>query len=427
MNRLLPSLRKRPSPSDESITVLIPTGGRADVLPEALATCLAQAGAGGSTTFLISDNASDDHTPAVIAAAMARDSRVRGIRAPRRLGMAEHWAFALDHVADGWVMILGDDDGLMPHALATMRRAISAHPDLEAISWPYSLFCYPDEHQPATSGLLALGWQPREEVRSGLSWLRRLADFRSAYYTDLPLAYHGLLHTRLLNRIRHAVGQPIGTRIPDVFLAVAAAAACGRYLRLTESQSLFGSSRHSTGAASQGVGDEAIYRRFEAATRAGIEVGIPRLRSISSMVLEAILVCRTMGLAPRTLPIDMATALTRVCLENAALPEPADAQVIEALGRLLGRADVVRALQQMSTLDREELQRALNETGYVPSHVHREHLDPAQAPSIRQAVGVAAAWYARRRAEPVAHDPVFRKRVSDAVSRVGRWARHPLG
>lgn len=427
MNRLLRSLRRRPPLSNDSITVLIPTGGRADVLPDALATCLAQEDCGGSTTFLISDNASDDHTPDVIAAAMARDSRVRGIRAPRRLGMAEHWAFALDHVAEGWVMILGDDDGLMPHALPTMRRAIGSHPDLEAISWPYSLFCYPDAYQPATSGLMALGWQPREEVRSGLGWLKRLADFRSAYYTDLPLAYHGLLHTRLLNRIRHAVGQPIGTRIPDVFLAIAAAAACGRYLRLTESQSLFGSSRHSIGAASQGVGDEAIYRRFEAATRAGVDVGIPRLRSISSMVLEAILVCRAVGLAPRTMPIDMATAVARVCLENAALPDPAAAEVIEALGRLLGRVDVVRDLQRMSMAQRDELQRALNETRYVPSHVHREQLDPTRVPSIRQAVGVAAAWYARRRAEPVAHDPIFRKRVSDAVSCVGRWARHPLG
>jgi hypothetical protein len=427
MNRLLTSLRKRPALSDESITILIPTGGRADVLPEALATCLAQEDAGGSTTFLISDNASDDHTPDVVAAAMASDSRVRAIRAPHRLGMAEHWAFALDHVDEGWVMILGDDDGLLPHALPNLRWAISGHRDLEAISWPYSFFCYPDELQPATSGLLALGWQPREEVRSGLGWLKRLADFRSAYYTDLPLAYHGLLHTRLLNRIRRAVGQPIGTRIPDVFLAVAAAAACGRYLRLTESQSLFGSSRHSIGAASQGAGDEAIYRHFEAATRAGIDVGIPRLRSISSMVLEAILVCRTVGLAPRALPIDVVTALTRVCLENAALPQPAHAGVIEALGRLLGRVDVVHAWQRMSSVERDELQRALNETGYMPLHVHREHLDPTRVPSIRQAVGVAAAWYARRREEPVPRDIFFRKRVTDAVSCVGRWAWHPLG
>jgi hypothetical protein len=397
------------------------------VLPDALATCLAQEDAGGSTTFLISDNASDDHTPEVIAAALARDSRVRAIRTPRRLGMAEHWAFALDHVAEGWVMILGDDDGLLPDALTTMRRAISSHPDLEAIGWPYSFFCYHDHHQSMPSGVLALGWQPREEVRSGPGWLRRLADFRSAHYTDLPQAYHGLLHTRLLNQVRHAVGQPIGTRIPDVFLSIAAAAACGRYLRLPESQSLFGSSRHSTGAASQGMGDEAIYRRFEAATRAGIDVGIPRLRSISSMVLEAILVCRIVGLASRNLPIDMATAMTRVCLENAALPDPAAAEVIEALGRLLGQTDVIRGLERMSAAERDRLRQELLETGYTPSHVHSERLDPTQAPGIRQAVGVAAEWYARRRREPVARDILLRKRVSDAVSCVGRWARHPLG
>jgi glycosyltransferase involved in cell wall biosynthesis len=149
--------------ADEQITILIPTCQRAGVLPYSLATCLAQDDR--NCTILVSDNASEDETPDVIARAAAKDPRVRSIRVARRLGMAEHWEYALSHIKDGWVVIIGDDDGLLPRALPNLRQAAARHPDIEAISWPYSFYIYPDPAKSVReSGLLALGQAADEQT-----------------------------------------------------------------------------------------------------------------------------------------------------------------------------------------------------------------------------------------------------------------------
>jgi hypothetical protein len=376
------------------ITILIPTRERADVLPYALATCTAQKDP--DLRILVSDNASTDGTPALVAAAAAADPRVRSIRAPHRLGMSEHWEFALSHVTEGWVAVLGDDDGLMPGAVPSLRAALERHPDLEAISWPYSFYCYPDPSRPEASGLLALGQEPAEEVRDGLLWLGKLADFRSAYYTELPMAYHGLVHTALLARIRarQPEGRLIGTRIPDVFLAVALAATCGRYLRMTTSQSLYGSSPHSNGSSSQGVGDQGIYARFERESAMGTHPRVPPMRAISTLILEALFSCRDAGLVPASTAIDVETAFTRAYLENAALPCPDPDDTVARLAAGTGQERTRDSLAALPPEERAALAVRLALSGWNPVHARVANiLDEHGVRDVAGAVKIAAATY----------------------------------
>jgi len=349
--------------ADEQITILIPTCQRAGVLPYSLATCLAQDDR--NCTILVSDNASEDETPDVIARAAAKDPRVRSIRVARRLGMAEHWEYALSHIKDGWVVIIGDDDGLLPRALPNLRQAAARHPDIEAISWPYSFYIYPDPAKSVReSGLLALGQAADEHVRDARQWLQKLADFRSAYYTELPMVYHGMVHTRLLERIRAQGGRQIATRIPDVYLGVAMASTCGRYLRMQTSQSLFGSSPHSNGASSQGQGDPKIYERFNADSTVGQHPSVPSMRSISSLILEALLTCRDSGLLPRDVPIDFEAAFVRTFIENAALPQPDDAATVGRLASGIGQEQNFLKLGAMEPAELSQLRAELSSTGW---------------------------------------------------------------
>lgn len=408
----------------DPITVLIPTRERADVLRYALATCSAQRDAG--MRILVSDNASGDATPAVIAEAAAADSRVRGIRAPRRLGMSEHWEFALGHVTEGWVIVIGDDDGLLPDALPVLRDAVARHPDLEAVGWPYSFYVYPDPAKPAGSGLLALGDLPAEEVREGRAWLEKLAGFHSAHYTELPMAYHGMVHTRLLQRIRARMpnGQLIGTRIPDVFLAVTLAATCGRYLRLPRSQSLFGSSPHSNGSASQGQGEQQIYRQFESESSIGNHPQVPPMRAISSLILEALLTCRDAGVVPHDVVIDLETAFTRVFLENAALPLPDPDATMDRLAGGIGQEPLHRRLRSLSVSERAALAADLSGSGWTPRHSRAANiLRHHGVRDVAGAVRIAAAMYAK--SPEVDRRPARRgilARVAAAVSRLVRLA-----
>jgi len=350
----------------DPITILIPTRQRADVLRHALATCLFQQDR--NCTILVSNNASEDETPDVIAWAAAQDPRVRSIRPPVRLGMTEHWEFALGHVEPGWVVIIGDDDGMLPQALPNLRQATARHPDIEAIGWPYSFYVYPD---PAKSvleqGFLALGQSADEHVRDAREWLRKIADFRSAYYVEMPMVYHGMVHTRLLDRIRRQAGRQIGTRIPDVYLALATASVCGRYLRMRTSQSIFGSSPHSNGSSSQGKGDQQIYERFNNESTIGQHPSVPSMRSISSLILEALLTCRDSGLLPRDVPIDLESAFIRSFVENAALPQPDDAATVGRLARGIGQEQTLRRMTALEPTALAQLRTELASTGWTPS------------------------------------------------------------
>lgn len=388
---------------DERITILIPTRQRAGVLQYSLATCLAQKDR--NCTILVSDNASEDETPDVIARAAARDPRVRSIRPPSRLGMTEHWEFALGHVHDGWVVIIGDDDGLMPHALPNLREAAARHPDIEAISWPYSFYIYPDPAKSVVEqGLLALGQIDGEQVRDARQWLGKLADFRSAYYVEMPMAYHGLVHTRLLERIRKQAGRQIGTRIPDVYLAVATASICGRYLRMPTSQSVFGSSPHSNGASSQGNGDQQIYERFKEESKIGQHPSVPSMRSISSLILEALLTCRDAGLLPHDVPIDLEAAFVRSFVENAALPQPDDAATLERLAVGIGQEETCRRMAALEPAALSELRTELAATGWTPQFRWCVNvLSSSNVQDIAGAVRIAETMYT----DPVARDALL--------------------
>src|SRR5947209_6551073 len=125
----------------ELITVMIPTRERADTLEHCLITCVNQTD--DRLRILVSDNASQDNTPTVVEKFRARDQRVEYVNPGRRLGMSEHWEFALGEIKEGFVLILGDDDALFPDALAIIRAILKKRPDTKCISWPYSFYGYP--------------------------------------------------------------------------------------------------------------------------------------------------------------------------------------------------------------------------------------------------------------------------------------------
>jgi glycosyltransferase involved in cell wall biosynthesis len=106
--------------SSSRLTVLVPTLNRADTLYHCLRTIVGQPNS--DLDILVSDNCSSEETKAVID--QFSDPRLRSIRPPSRLGMSEHWEFALNHVTSEWVTIVGDDDGLLPHAVDRFYDAI---------------------------------------------------------------------------------------------------------------------------------------------------------------------------------------------------------------------------------------------------------------------------------------------------------------
>ncbi len=83
------------------LTVIVPTRERHDTLIWALKTCVTQDC--DDLEILVSDNASVDETREVVAS--YDDPRIRYVNPGTRLGMSEHWEFALSHVQEGYVSL----------------------------------------------------------------------------------------------------------------------------------------------------------------------------------------------------------------------------------------------------------------------------------------------------------------------------------
>jgi glycosyltransferase involved in cell wall biosynthesis len=111
-------------PTVPRVTVAIPTYNRARFLPTAIDSVLAQTY--GDFTLLVSDNASDDGTPDVVA--RYDDPRMRYVRRPENLGITANHNRALAEVETEYCLIVPDDDVLFPTILERTVAVLDANP-----------------------------------------------------------------------------------------------------------------------------------------------------------------------------------------------------------------------------------------------------------------------------------------------------------
>jgi glycosyltransferase involved in cell wall biosynthesis len=222
-------------------TVVVPTRQRADVLGPALQTIVAQDY--DSLEILVSDNFSGDHTEDVVRS--FHDPRLRYINTGSRLSMSHNWEFALSHVQDGWVAIVGDDDGLMPGAL---RRAteIAGEYGVSAICSHSAAYSWPSVTMDGV-GRLTVGLERGCERRNSAQWLAK-AVHGQASYSALPMLYTGgFVDSRLIEQARDSRGAFYRSMVPDVYSAVVFARMTESYAFCREPLAIGGSSKHSTG------------------------------------------------------------------------------------------------------------------------------------------------------------------------------------
>ena len=226
---------------DVHFSVVIPTRNRADTLMHCLRTVVSQRY--DNLEIVISDNFSEDDTRSV--ADSFGDSRIRYCKTSSALNMAHSWEFALRQARGDWVMILGDDDGLLPGAL-TRLSAIIQNAGVDAVSSRFCRYVWPSLS--GTSKLqvaLGSGW----EIRDARHWLKRvLAGL--APYSELPWIYTGgVVRRALLERARHSEGAFFRAMSPDIYSSVALALVTDRYVFMNEPFAMQGTSIHSNGAA----------------------------------------------------------------------------------------------------------------------------------------------------------------------------------
>lgn len=226
---------------DIKFNVIIPTRERADTLLYCLRTVVTQDYE--NLTIIVSDNFSQDNTKDVVDS--FHDPRIKYINTGKRLSMSYNWEFALSHVTDGWVTFLGDDDGLLPGALATVADVIKKT-GVQAVTsirngygWPNSTIEKNRLIVFLTTGL---------ELRNGREWLAKYTC-DGELTSDLPNVYTGgFVDIAAINRARGPEGNFFLSMTPDVYSAIALASVIDDYILLKEPVVVSGASIHSTGA-----------------------------------------------------------------------------------------------------------------------------------------------------------------------------------
>jgi Glycosyl transferase family 2 len=108
------------------VSVLVPTYEYAHFLPRALDSVLAQTF--GDWELVVSDNASTDATPAVVAGYAEREPRLRAYRNDRNLGLFGNFARCLELARGEYVKFVCADDWLDPRYLEEGVAVMDANP-----------------------------------------------------------------------------------------------------------------------------------------------------------------------------------------------------------------------------------------------------------------------------------------------------------
>ena len=238
--------------TDPRITVIIPTRDRCETLGSSIRTCVEQDY--DNLEIIISDNASRDDTETVVRS--FRDSRLRYIKTDHRLGMTGNFEFALGHAKPGYVAFIGDDDGLMPGAAATVAN-LAKQTGAEAIASYSARYAWPNHLIEQVRNRMFFHKMDRKiehsDPRVEMAKLISFLPGETVYYWELPMIYHGFVSSAVIERAKRG-GQYFHSITPDVYAALANSLVVGKFLRLHRPLTVEGSSGRSTGAsASTGI------------------------------------------------------------------------------------------------------------------------------------------------------------------------------
>jgi len=206
------------------ISFLLPTRDRLTYLKLAIETVRRQDS--GDWEIVVSDNDSREDVAGHVES--LEDPRIRYERTPRPLSVTENWTAALAMSSGDYVLMLGDDDGVLPGYVTHMKALIDRfeHPDL--VYTGALLFTYPGVDPDCPAGFLAGNTHgeffadAREpfvlDHELAIAAVRRSLDFRLAFNFNMQLS---LVSRRLIAEMRPQ-GDFYQSAFPDFYASCAA-------------------------------------------------------------------------------------------------------------------------------------------------------------------------------------------------------------
>jgi glycosyltransferase involved in cell wall biosynthesis len=198
-------------------SVLLPTRNRLEYLRYAVDTVRRQDY--DQWEIIISDNHSEDDIAGYVAE--LADPRIRYVRTDSFVPVTENWNNALDLSTGDYVVMLGDDDGLLPGYFSRLMAAMRDYPDPDFIYVSALFFAYPGVMPDAPDGFLRTDqnrffsgdkpyWLDADTAR-GIA--RGYLDFRMPVASNMQFS---LISRRAIDAMK-AVGPFFQSPYPDFY------------------------------------------------------------------------------------------------------------------------------------------------------------------------------------------------------------------
>ena len=348
-------------------TILIPTMDRAATVVDTIRTCLSQEDE--NLRIIVSDNASTDNTREVVRS--FSDARLSYINPGRRLGMSEHWEFALAYVPDGYVTVLGDDDGLLPGAVSAARQMIEKY-GTKALGWQKAEYCWPDHIVPSFRNWLQIPLGTDIKRMDSLDVVSSVVGFRDSY-TKLPCIYNSFISTDLIKSFKAKNnGVFFAGSNPDICSAFAIASEVGEFIFCWRPLSVNGAGSKSNGTL-QTVGDkdDGLAKSFWTDTKFTFEPGIPQAPIVEFCIIDSFLKVQKVAehfspdLIDKKLLIQSAVSATF----GGHIPESRRADRLEALKEYASTEGILRPfVETCEHHEKNNMQLSLPKPGYYGPH-----------------------------------------------------------
>jgi glycosyltransferase involved in cell wall biosynthesis len=339
-------------------SVVIPTRERCNTLEAAIRTCVTQNY--DNFDIVISDNFSQDDTKEVVDS--FRDNRIVYLNTGKRVSMSENYEFALAQIAGDFVIMLGDDDGLLPGALKELNELIGDF-KCEAISWKRADYFWPDCQVNRARNMLVVPLYSKIYKRNAKEFLKDVLSCKQ-HYSELPSVYHGVVSSRIIKYIKQlSGGQLIHSMIPDIYTSVVFAAAIDTYCYSTKPYSISGVSQHSIGtsyfSSSNKHSDKTAERQYLSEPNIPCHNNIILAPSMHIIIAESFMQARDHFLPASQYHIDLKEIIRQAIKEVMHSPQEQYDQVANAINYIGKKYSLI-----------EYVDRILKHT----NHVHHESL-----------------------------------------------------
>ncbi len=224
-----------------TFSIVIPTRNRPETLFHAVRTCLADPE--NDYQVIVFDNAT---SPIITRELLGiTDPRMVIQRSEETLPMINSWETAVSYATGKYVILVGDDDGLIPSTLSVLRPLIEKYPD-KPIRWARASYHWPTHPVEIKRDTLKIPLSNEGYILDAKAVIKAVAEVRIPHFI-VPMLYNAAIPQTIIQQIKKRCGRLFLGPSPDVTSGIAAAYIAGTFVSLETPLSIGGTSGKSNG------------------------------------------------------------------------------------------------------------------------------------------------------------------------------------